>query len=110
MNSDQNHFLNLRHHPARLNAIEAGWYLGFTTKEIPHLTKVGLLKALGSPSRFSTKYYATVRLRRLRDDEKWLNRASAAIIKFWQKANSQRDLDDDDLPPSDKSSPGRSST
>jgi len=91
MNPERLQFLNLRHLPARLNAEETGWYLGFTTREIPHLTRARLLKPLGSPKRFAHKFYATVRLRRLREDERWLNKASETIFKFWQEANDEKD-------------------
>jgi hypothetical protein len=96
MNPDRKEFLNLRHLPARLNAEETGWYLGFTTLEIPHLAKARLLKPLGKSNRFTKKYYATVRLRRLRDNESWLNRASEVIFKFWQDANEKKTKNQND--------------
>ena len=77
-------FLNLQNLPARLNAEETGWYLGFSAREIPPLTKARMLKPLGNPNRFSHKFYATVDLRRVRDDTRWLNKASAIVFKFWQ--------------------------
>jgi hypothetical protein len=96
MNPERQQFLNLRNIPARLNAQETAWYLGFNTTEIPHLTKARLLKPLGNPNRCTTKFYATVRLRRLREDEPWLNRACATIFKFWQKINDQRKKDENE--------------
>ena len=42
--------LSLRHLPARLNAEEAGWLLGFTKEEITILMAKKLLKPLGNPS------------------------------------------------------------
>jgi len=96
MNPERQQFLNLRNIPARLNAEETAWYLGFNIKEIPHLTKARLLKPLGNPNRCTTKYYATARLRRLRENELWLNKACATIFKFWQKINDQRRKDEND--------------
>jgi hypothetical protein len=90
MNQDREKFLNLRQLPARLNTEETAWYLGFGTKEIPHLTKARLLKPLGNPSRCATKFFATVRLRRLRDDEPWLNRACATIFANSRRLTSHR--------------------
>jgi hypothetical protein len=90
MNPERLQFLNLRQHPARLNTQETAWYLGFATTEIPHLAKARLLKPLGNPNRSTTKFYATVRLRSLREDEPWLNRASKTIFKFWQLFNEQK--------------------
>jgi hypothetical protein len=37
MNSQQEQFLNLKTHPARLKVEEAAWYLGFSPHEIPIL-------------------------------------------------------------------------
>lgn len=91
MNPERLQFLNLRHLPGRLNAEETGWYLGFTTREIPPLTKARLLKPLGNPSRFSHKFYATVDLRRVHEDPRWLNKASAIVFKFWQNASDHQD-------------------
>jgi spermidine/putrescine transport system permease protein len=42
--------LSLRHLPARLNAEEAGWLLGFTKEEITILVAKKILKPLGNPS------------------------------------------------------------
>src|SRR5687767_5416799 len=49
MNSQQEQFLNLKTHPARLKVEEAAWYLGFAAHEITILMSEGLLKPLGHP-------------------------------------------------------------
>jgi hypothetical protein len=42
------------------------------------------LKPLGHPARNATKFFATQALEQLRQDEKWLARASDAICEYWR--------------------------
>ena len=76
MNSAQTEFLGWKIAPARLNASQAAWYLGFEPHEITILIGDGMLKPLGHPARNSTKFFATETLHQLRRDEKWLARAT----------------------------------
>jgi hypothetical protein len=89
MNPERHQFLNLRHLPGRLNVEEAAWYLGFSPHEIPRLTKARLLKPLGKPSSCATKVYSLTQLRKFRENEPWLDRASEMIFKFWRTRNQQ---------------------
>ena len=77
--SEQAEFLSWKIVPARLDATQTAWFLGFELHEIPILIAASLLKPLGHPARNSTKFFATQALERLRRDEKWLARASDAI-------------------------------
>ena len=77
--SEQAEFLSWKIVPARLDATQAAWFLGFELHEIPILVAANLLKPLGNRARNSTKFFATQALERLRRDEKWLARASDAI-------------------------------
>ena len=79
MSPEQKEFMSLLLPPARLSQEQAAWYLGFQVHDIPVLVAVGLLKPLGKPVPNGLKYFASVELRRLRDDAKWLARASDAI-------------------------------
>src|ERR1700733_1203611 len=90
MSSQELQFLNLRNLPARLNAEEAAYLLGFKSHEIPVLISGGLLKPLGNPPMNGVKYFATVTLEELRSDTKWLTRASARIVLFWKTKNLRR--------------------
>ena len=90
MNSQQEQFLNLKTMPARLKAEEAAWYLGFAQHEIPVLVAEGLLKPLGRPPETGVKYFATTALEELRRDQKWLARASDAIVFYWRNRNSNK--------------------
>jgi len=47
--SEQAEFLNWKLTPARLNATQAAWFLGFEPDEITILVGAGLLKPLGHP-------------------------------------------------------------
>src|ERR1700704_1505735 len=76
--------------PARLDALQAAWFLGFEPHEIPILIAAGLLKPLGHPARNATKFFATQALEQLRRDEKWLARASDAIASYWRERNARR--------------------
>lgn len=87
MNRERLEFLNLKIPPARLTPQEAGWYLGFSLKEVSVLISDGLLKPLGHPPRNGQKYLATAELEDLRRDSKWLAKASDAIVAFWRKRN-----------------------
>jgi hypothetical protein len=86
----QTEFLSWKIIPARLDATQAAWFLGFEPHEVPMLVVAGLLKPLGHPARNSTKFFATDVLEQLRKDEKWLARACDAITSHWRKRNARR--------------------
>ena len=90
MNSQQEQFLNLKTHPARLKVEEAAWYLGFAAHEITILMSEGLLKPLGHPPQTGVKYFATSALEELRRDTKWLARASDCIVQYWKVRNDKK--------------------
>src|SRR5947207_7409185 len=87
--SEQVEFLSWKIVPARLDATQAAWFLGFERHEIPILIAAGLLKPLGHPARNATKFLATQALEQLRSDEKWLARASDAICEYWRERNAR---------------------
>jgi hypothetical protein len=86
----QTEFLGRKVVPARLDATQSAWFLGFEPHEIPMLVAAGLLKPLGHPARNSTKFFATEILEQLRRDEKWLARATDAIGEYWRKRNAHK--------------------
>ena len=86
----QSEFLGWKIIPARLDATQAAWFLGFDPHQIPMLIAAGLLKPLGHPARNSTKYFAAEVLEQLRKDEKWLARASDAIANYWRERNARK--------------------
>jgi hypothetical protein len=88
--AQQTEFLSWTVVPARLDATQAAWFLGFEPQEIPMLVAAGLLKPLGHPARNSTKFFATETLEQFRRDEKWLSRASDAIASYWRERNARR--------------------
>lgn len=92
MNSEQTEFLSWKIAPARLDARQAAWFLGFQMHEIPILVASGLLRPLGHPARNSTKFFATEVLDNLRRDEKWLARATDAVLGHWRQRNDRRRL------------------
>ena len=88
--AQQTEFLSWKVVPARLDATQAAWFLGFDPHEIPRLVAAGLLKPLGHPARNSTKFFATETLEQFRRDEKWLARASDAIATYGRERNARR--------------------
>ena len=90
MNATQSEFLTWNVLPARLNATQAAWFLGFECHEITILAATGLLKPLGHPARNATKFFATATLEQLRRDEKWLIRATDAVAAYWKEGNARK--------------------
>jgi hypothetical protein len=90
MNAAQTEFLSWKLPPARLNATQAAWFLGFEPHQITILIATGALKPLGHPARNATKFFATETLEQLRRDEKWLAKASDAIWDYWRKRNARK--------------------
>jgi hypothetical protein len=88
--AQQTEFLSWKIVPARLDAMQAAWFLGFEPHQIPMLVAAGLLKPLGKPARNSTKFFATETLEQLRRDEKRLARASDAIAAYWRERNARK--------------------
>ena len=86
----QTEFLSWKIAPARLNATQTAWFLGFEIHQIPILVAAGLLKPLGHPPRNGIKFFATETLEQLRRDEKWLARASDAICAYWRQSNARK--------------------
>jgi len=87
MNEEQVQFLRLLHLPGRFTVQQTAWYLGFPVREIPFLTRKKLLKPAGKPSRKATKLYSYPDLRRLRDNERWMEKASSIIFRNTERKN-----------------------
>lgn len=87
---DKYTFLALPLLPARLNALEAAWYLGFQPHEIPILVGAELLEPLGHPPTNTPKFFSSESLAALRSNEKWLEKATDAISAYWQRKNGQK--------------------
>jgi len=92
MNQEQIDFLSLLHLPGRFTVQQTAWYLGFPAREIPFLTRRKLLTPTGKPSRKATKLYNYSRLRRLRDSEKWMDKASYTIFRNTEYKNRKARL------------------
>ena len=90
MNQERKDFLSLRNLPARLGIGETAWFLGFGENDVPVLVSAGLLKPLGKPTATGSKYFAVVDLQNLRNDTRWLGRASDAIVNHWRSKNASR--------------------
>jgi hypothetical protein len=90
MDPEREKFLNLKTPPARLNVEQAAWYLGFAPHDVPVLVAKGLLKPLGHPANGTVKFFGLVHLEELRNDSKWLARATDIIIEHWRCKNNRQ--------------------
>jgi hypothetical protein len=83
-------FLEMPVPPALLTITETSWLLGFTEQDITVLVSAGLLKPLGHPPQYGSKYFATAELQTLRSDTRWLARGIGRHGKFLEKENAGR--------------------
>ena len=86
--AQQTEFLSWKLVPARLDATQAAWFLGFEPHEIPRLVTAGLLKPLGHPQRYCVKKFSRETLARNIADETWLDKVAAAIHRHWRIQNA----------------------
>ncbi len=73
--------------PARLTVEETGALLGFHPDSVRILVKAGMLRALGR-SQDVQMYFATLQIRRLCYDEKWLTKATDAVRAHHRAKNA----------------------
>ena len=102
MSPEHKAFLTLSLMPARLDAEQSAWYLGFQPHDIPVLIAADLLRPLGRPQHNAVKYFATMELEALRSDTKWLARATDAVQGRWRRKN-RTELTLHDAPPRSRS-------
>jgi hypothetical protein len=76
--------------PARLTAEQTATLLGFQIHDIPVLVALGKLKPLGNPTPNAKKYFATVHVHELAEDQTWLSKATQAVYEHWQEKNAAR--------------------
>ena len=76
--------------PARLNAEQTATLLGFQEHDLGPLIAAGLLKPLGTPASNSPKYFSAVSVEKLVADERWLDRATRALAKYWSEKNHRK--------------------
>ncbi len=75
--------------PARCSAERTARYLGFSAHEIPILVQKRLLTPLGHPAKNNVRYFAAVKLQELRQDTKWLAKATDATSEAWRIKNAK---------------------
>jgi len=83
-------FLSLMHLPGRLMAWMAAALLGMEEHHIPVLVKARLLKPLGNPPHNAPKYFSRDYILALAADEKWLTKASDALVEHWARRNGNK--------------------
>src|SRR5256885_472186 len=87
MNPERKEILTLPVLPGRLTPAETAWRLGFEPGHITILTSLGLLRPLGHPAASTIKYFASVEIEALRNDPKWLAKATDALRHKWKLKN-----------------------
>ena len=87
--------------PARLNAFQAAYLLGFQEHDIPILVAQGLLRPLGKPVQNAIKYFAAKEILRLREDESFLAKATIAVANRWSKQNARKKSAHDENEPTE---------
>jgi hypothetical protein len=85
MKPDARDQLNLRRLPGKVTVEQAAVELGFHDHEIPILIGARMLKPLGNPVRNSVKYFAGVDVRKKAEDVAWMDKATAAVQRYWKK-------------------------
>src|SRR5579871_327295 len=89
-NEDKYTFLNLPRLPLRLSALQTGWYLGFKPHEVTILVGANLLEPLGHPPGNTPKFFSTESLSELRNDQRWMGKATDAVSAYWRRKNGQK--------------------
>ena len=82
--------LNCQRLSGRLTSAEAAAVLGFGEGDITTLMAAKLLKPLGKPAPNAPKFFASVTVSALAQDERWLNLATIAVTKHWLNKNSRK--------------------
>lgn len=87
--SDLN-ILNVRRLPARLSREETAFLLRVEPQDIPILIGAKIIRPLGDPAKNRVKWFATISVLRLMEDEKALCRLTQTLHEFWDEKNSKR--------------------
>jgi hypothetical protein len=91
VDADRCRFLSQSRFPGRVNALEAGWLLGFSTREISILVVARLLKPLGHPKVNAPKFFHRPQIDSLEGDRAWMSKACDAISSYWKIHNECRE-------------------
>lgn len=83
-------FLSVHHLPARFSGWQTAAVGGFEPQHLPILISARLLKPLGNPPPNAPKYFARDYVLRLFADERWLARASDALVAHWANRNAKK--------------------
>jgi hypothetical protein len=75
--------------PGRISAEQTATLLGFQLHDIPVLVAAGLLHPLGNPTQAAPKWFSSVEIEALRQDAKFLAKATRTISLRWRKRNSR---------------------
>jgi len=81
--------LKLLRLPGRINAEQTATLLGFQLHDIPVLVAAKLIQPLGNPNQAAPKWFSSAEIESLRQDPKFLAKATRAVAQRWQKRNAR---------------------
>lgn len=88
--SSEREFLCVRHLPSRLCPWQTAALGGFEPQHMPILVAARLIHPLGNPPPNAPKYFARDYVLSLFADERWLERASDALVQHWATRNAKK--------------------
>lgn len=90
LNTNPHNWCALPLRPGRLTAAQTEITLGLPEGSCPILIKARLLKPLGNPPQNAPKYFGRNYVDALAADDKWLSKASDALVRHWRYRNSKK--------------------
>jgi hypothetical protein len=76
--------------PARLEAKDVAFLLGFSEFDISILIAAGLLKPLGKPAPNAPKLFPRVQIERCAENVDWLNQATRCVAHYWKRKRDRQ--------------------
>jgi len=89
MRLDAQRLLSVLRLPARLTLEEAGYLLGFHPEGISFLVSAKILEPLGDPPEGAPLWFAAAQIMQLRNDQKWLSKATKAVRLHIKEKNEK---------------------
>lgn len=73
--------------PARISVEQTAELLGFQDHDIPVLIRKRLLNPLGKPAPNAPKWFSSLNILKLVENEEWLSKATKVISENWKRKN-----------------------
>lgn len=86
--------LQLHRLPGRINAQQTAVLLGFQVHDVPVLVAAKLLVPLGGPSKVAPKWFSSAEVELLRQNTRFLAKATRAVSQRWRNRNARIQSDE----------------